>query len=127
MRLQRSVLDRIEEEHFGETPVSQRLGVLPIVLALLRLLRQHRRTRIGDDRLVPHRASYDLIRADQDKTGCTVVAVSSDVDGLMGFVDNIAMIYDGVIRFSGSADDIRDTDDALVRQFVRGDLEGPLP
>jgi phospholipid/cholesterol/gamma-HCH transport system ATP-binding protein len=69
---------------------------------------------------------YDLIRADQEETGCTVVAVSSDVDALVGFADTVAMLHDGAIRHQGPAAAVRDAEDLLVRQFVRGELEGPL-
>jgi phospholipid/cholesterol/gamma-HCH transport system ATP-binding protein len=69
---------------------------------------------------------YDLIRADQEETGCTVVAVSSDVEALVGFADTIAMLYQGEIRYHGPAEAVRDAGDPVVRQFVRGDLEGPL-
>ena len=69
---------------------------------------------------------YDLIRADQAETGCTVVAVSSDVDALVGFADTIAMLYQGAIRYQGPAAAVRDAGDPVVRQFVRGELEGPL-
>jgi phospholipid/cholesterol/gamma-HCH transport system ATP-binding protein len=69
---------------------------------------------------------YDLIAADQEETGCTVVAVSSDVDALVGFADTVAMLHEGVIRHQGPADAVRDADDPVVRQFVRGELEGPL-
>lgn len=66
---------------------------------------------------------YDLIRADQAETGCTVVAVSSDIDALLGFADTIAMIHGGVIRYQGPAAAIRDAKDDLVRRFVRGDID----
>ena len=69
---------------------------------------------------------YDLLRADQDETGCTVVAVSSDVDALVGFADTVAMLHEGVIRHQGPAGEVRDAGDPVVRQFVRGELEGPL-
>jgi len=69
---------------------------------------------------------YDLIRADQDETGCTVLAVSSDVDGLLGFADTVAMLYQGTIRYIGPAADLEQVDDPVVRQFVSGDSEGPL-
>ena len=69
---------------------------------------------------------YDLLRADQDETGCTVVAVSSDVDALIGFADTVAMLHEGVIRHQGQAVAVRDAGDPVVRQFVRGELEGPL-
>jgi phospholipid/cholesterol/gamma-HCH transport system ATP-binding protein len=70
---------------------------------------------------------YDLIAADQEETGCTVVAVSSDVEALARFADEIAMLYAGTIRHAGPAAEIADAPDPLVRQFVRGELEGPLP
>lgn len=69
---------------------------------------------------------YDLLRADQEETGCTVVVVSSDVDALIGFADTIAMLYQGTIRHQGPAAAVRDAVDPAVRQFVRGELEGPL-
>lgn len=69
---------------------------------------------------------YDLVRADQAETGCTVVAVSSDVDALIDFSDTIAMLYQGAVRYQGPAAAVRDAGDPVVRQFVRGELEGPL-
>ena len=69
---------------------------------------------------------YDLIREDQRQTGCTVLAVSSDVSALADFADRIAMLYRGRIHHEGPAESIRDADDQVVRQFVRGELEGPL-
>ncbi len=69
---------------------------------------------------------YDLILADQAESGGTVIAVSSDVNALARFTDNIAMLYEGIIRHHGPSAHIRDAEDAIVRQFVRGDLEGPL-
>ncbi len=69
---------------------------------------------------------YDLLAADQARTGATVIAVSSDVAALATFVDEIAFLYQGAIRYRGPARTIADAPDPLVRQFVRGELEGPL-
>jgi len=69
---------------------------------------------------------YDLLAADQRATGGTVVAVSSDVTALIEFTDVIVMLYDGAIRYHGPSAAIRDAEDPVVRQFVRGELEGPL-
>jgi phospholipid/cholesterol/gamma-HCH transport system ATP-binding protein len=69
---------------------------------------------------------YDLLRAERDATGATVVAVSSDVEALLRFAPRMAMLHRGKIRYDGPAAQIRDTDDAVVRQFVRGETEGPL-
>jgi phospholipid/cholesterol/gamma-HCH transport system ATP-binding protein len=69
---------------------------------------------------------YDLLAEDQARTGATVLAVSSDVVALARFVDEIAFLYRGTILFRGPAATITDAADPLVRQFVRGELEGPL-
>ena len=70
---------------------------------------------------------YELMRREREQTGCTVVAVSSDVQALLGFADHVAMLLDGRIHYHGPAAAMRDAPDAAVRQFVRGELEGPLP
>ena len=69
---------------------------------------------------------YDLLADDQARTGATVLAVSSDVAALSQFVDEIAFLYRGAIIYRGAAKTIADAGDPLVRQFVRGELEGPL-
>ena len=69
---------------------------------------------------------YDLLSADQLRTGATVLAVSSDVTALATFVDEIAFVYRSRIIYRGPAAGIADAADPLVRQFVRGELEGPL-
>lgn len=69
---------------------------------------------------------YDLLAADQARTKATVLAISSDVTALAQFVDEIAFLYHGKIIYRGPAATIADADNPIVRQFVRGDLEGPL-
>lgn len=69
---------------------------------------------------------YDLLLADQAETGATIVAVSSDVEALAGFTEIVGMLHEGRIRYQGASDTLRDADDPVVRQFVRGDLQGPL-
>jgi phospholipid/cholesterol/gamma-HCH transport system ATP-binding protein len=36
------------------------------------------------------------------------------------------MLYQGRIQMRGTPDEIRGSDDPVVRQFVSGELEGPL-
>lgn len=69
---------------------------------------------------------YDLIAKDQHETGCTVVAVSSDVNALRSFADDIALLHKGEIRYQGKSHSIEESDDELVRQFVTGSDKGPL-
>jgi len=69
---------------------------------------------------------YDLMTADHARTRATVLAVSSHVAALAGFVDEIAFLYRGRILHRGPARTIADAPDPIVRQFVRGELDGPL-
>jgi phospholipid/cholesterol/gamma-HCH transport system ATP-binding protein len=69
---------------------------------------------------------YDLLTADQARTGATVLAISSDVTALATFVDEIAFLYRGHIIYRGPASTIADAPDPVVRQFVRGEFDGPL-
>jgi len=69
---------------------------------------------------------YDLLRRDQAETGATVIVVSSDLDALMAFVPRVAMLHGGRLRYDGPAAAAADAPDPVVRQFVRGEIEGPL-
>ena len=70
---------------------------------------------------------YDLLRAERDATGATVVAISSDVDALRALraAHRHALRRPPALRRRRRAT-IADSDDPVVRQFVRGALEGPL-
>jgi phospholipid/cholesterol/gamma-HCH transport system ATP-binding protein len=69
---------------------------------------------------------YDLLRAERDASGATVLAVSSDVEALRNFAPRMIMLYRGQLRYDGPTREIADSSDAVVRQFVRGETEGPL-
>ncbi|CAN5716881.1 ABC transporter ATP-binding protein [soil metagenome] len=69
---------------------------------------------------------YDLLTADQLRTKATVLAISSDVLALAKFVDEIAFLYHGRLIYRGPAATIASAPHPMVRQFVRGELEGPL-
>jgi phospholipid/cholesterol/gamma-HCH transport system ATP-binding protein len=70
---------------------------------------------------------YDLLSADQQATGSTVVVVSSDVSAVARFADTIAMIHEGSIRWVGPAAELFDAADVVVRSFARGELHDVTP
>ena len=69
---------------------------------------------------------YDLLREDHEASKPTTIVVSSDVDALLSFAPRVALLEGGVLRYDGDAAAIAESDDAVVRQFVTGSLEGPL-
>jgi phospholipid/cholesterol/gamma-HCH transport system ATP-binding protein len=48
------------------------------------------------------------------------------VEGLRNFVDNIIVLHEGKIRYSGPEKGLETSTDPVVHQFVRGEEEGPL-
>jgi phospholipid/cholesterol/gamma-HCH transport system ATP-binding protein len=40
--------------------------------------------------------------------------------------DRMAMLYGGKVVFTGTVDEVRNTKDPLMRQFIQGSSEGPI-
>ncbi len=57
--------------------------------------------------------------------GVTGVVVTHDMGSAFAVADRIAMLYEGRIRQAGTPDEIRDTDDLIVRQFIEGRPDEP--
>jgi phospholipid/cholesterol/gamma-HCH transport system ATP-binding protein len=69
---------------------------------------------------------YDLLRDEQRATGATVIAISSDVRGLLTIADRVGMLHRGRLVFDGTVDDARASREPAVSQFIGGAAEGPL-
>ena len=54
--------------------------------------------------------------------GITSLIVTHDIEGTLPISDRVAMLDHGRIRFVGTADEFRDSDDALVRAFLERDV-----
>lgn len=67
-----------------------------------------------------------LIKNTQEKLGITAVVISHDLQGAYQVAHQIAMLYQGRIIAAGSPQEIRDSDDAVVQQFIHGRAEGPI-
>jgi phospholipid/cholesterol/gamma-HCH transport system ATP-binding protein len=52
--------------------------------------------------------------------GVTGLLVTHDMRSAFTVADRVAMLYDGAIRQVGSVDEIRHTEDPIVRQFIEG-------
>jgi phospholipid/cholesterol/gamma-HCH transport system ATP-binding protein len=69
---------------------------------------------------------FNLLRAEQQSSGATVVMVSSDLDRLLTVTDRIGMMYRGRLIFDGTTEEARASRNPYVHQFVHGIPEGPL-
>lgn len=71
-------------------------------------------------------AMHKLIKDTHDRFGFTAVIVTHEVPAIFNICDYVAMLYRGKILFRGTPDEIRAADEPAVRQFINGELEGPL-
>jgi phospholipid/cholesterol/gamma-HCH transport system ATP-binding protein len=71
----------------------------------------------GLDPIVTHKINQ-MIRNLQTRLGFTSVVVTHDLKSAFMVGDRFALLDQGRIRFSGTADEVRSTDDALMREFV---------
>jgi len=68
----------------------------------------------------------ELIKKCVDDLGATALSITHDMHSLRVIGDNAAMIYDGRIIWRGPAQDIDNSGNAHVEQFVQGRAEGPI-
>ncbi|MGZ5085541.1 MAG: ABC transporter ATP-binding protein [Usitatibacter sp.] len=68
-----------------------------------------------------------LIRKLNDALGSTSIIVTHDVVESLQIVDYLYFISDGVIVGEGTPDEIRKSALPYVRQFVHGEIDGPVP
>jgi len=61
------------------------------------------------------------------KLGVTSVVVTHDMSSAFKIADRVIILYGGKIVATGTPGEIQSSDDALVRQFVAGAPDGPIP
>ena len=67
-----------------------------------------------------------LIRDLNDTLGLTSVIVSHDVDETFHIADQVIILANGRIAAQGTPQEVRDSIDPLVKQFVTASAEGPV-
>jgi phospholipid/cholesterol/gamma-HCH transport system ATP-binding protein len=67
-----------------------------------------------------------LIRELSDKLGVTSIVVSHDLVSIFTIADRIVMLYRGHVRLLGDRQTFEESADGIVRQFIRGEAQGPM-
>ncbi len=68
----------------------------------------------------------DLIVELHNKLKVTAIAVTHDMTSAYRIANRIAMLYNGKIIASGTSEEIKNTRDPIVRQFITGASKGPI-
>ncbi len=64
-----------------------------------------------------------LILRMADELGVTGLVITHDMDSAFRVADRMAMLHEGRIRAVGTPEEIRDSEDPVVRGFIRGEPE----
>jgi phospholipid/cholesterol/gamma-HCH transport system ATP-binding protein len=56
----------------------------------------------------------------RDKLGVTSIVITHDMRSAFSIGTRIAMLYEGKVRWVGTVQEIEETDDPIVRQFIEG-------
>ena len=75
---------------------------------------------------VTGRMIEDLIVDLQRRYNHTCLIINHDVASIMRMSDYVAFLYEGKIRFFGTPDEIRNSEDPCLIQFLEGKSEGPI-
>jgi phospholipid/cholesterol/gamma-HCH transport system ATP-binding protein len=68
----------------------------------------------------------DMIVELNEKLNVTSVAVTHDMRSAYKIADRMVMLYGGNVEIDGTPDEIENTDNEVVRQFVTGSARGPI-
>ncbi len=68
----------------------------------------------------------DLIREIVVEMGATAMTITHDMTSVRAIADNVAMLHDGVIKWSGPVGDMDGSGDPYLDQFIHGRADGPI-
>ena len=68
----------------------------------------------------------ELIREIVTEMGATAMTITHDMSSVRAIADNIAMLHDGVIKWTGPVAQLDTSGDPYIDQFIHGRAEGPI-
>lgn len=71
-------------------------------------------------------AINDLIIKMREELDVTSVTITHDMKSAYKIADTIAMLYNGVIIATGTSEEMQNSADPFVRQFIEGRADGPI-
>jgi phospholipid/cholesterol/gamma-HCH transport system ATP-binding protein len=68
----------------------------------------------------------DLIREIVVEMGVTAMTITHDMSSVRAIADNVAMLHQGLIRWTGPIGEMNDAPDPYLQQFIHGRADGPI-
>jgi phospholipid/cholesterol/gamma-HCH transport system ATP-binding protein len=80
----------------------------------------------GLDPIITH-VLTDTIKRLRKQLNGTAVVISHDLDSIFAMADYVAMLFEGAIIAYGTVEEIRESRNPIVQQFLQGSEVGPIP
>ena len=133
------MLERVEEvltqaglpnmQHKYPTELStgekKRVGLARALVARPKIILYDEPT-TGMDPLVSEMIDALIVKLNIEEKDMTSVVISHDLKAALETGEHIVFLYKGRIALAGSPQEFRDSEDAVVRQFFAGRIEGPM-
>ncbi|MEO1918949.1 MAG: ABC transporter ATP-binding protein [Paracoccaceae bacterium] len=68
----------------------------------------------------------ELIREIVVEMGATAMTITHDMSSVRAIADKVAMIHDGQVQWAGPIDDMNQSDDPYLDQFINARADGPI-
>ena len=68
----------------------------------------------------------ELVREIVVEMGATAMTITHDMTSVRAIADNVAMIHEGVVKWTGPVADMDTADDPYLAQFITGSAHGPI-
>lgn len=68
----------------------------------------------------------ELIREIVVEMGATAMTITHDMTSVRAIADNVAMLHDGVIQWTGPVAEMDQSGDPYLEQFIHGRAQGPI-
>jgi phospholipid/cholesterol/gamma-HCH transport system ATP-binding protein len=80
----------------------------------------------GLDPIITH-VLTDTIKRLRKQLDSTAVVVSHDLESIFAMADYVAMLFEGAIIAYGTVDELKNSPNPIVQQFLQGSEVGPIP
>jgi phospholipid/cholesterol/gamma-HCH transport system ATP-binding protein len=68
----------------------------------------------------------ELIREIVVEMGATAMTITHDMSSVRAIADKVSMLHDGVVQWSGAIENLENSGNAYLDQFLNGRAEGPI-
>ena len=68
----------------------------------------------------------ELIRELVEELGITAVTITHDIQSVRSIADQVALLHDGVIQWTGPLSQLDKSDNKYLKQFIAGSIVGPI-